>query len=70
MAPPKWYQQAKIKELTVPGSYGARRYRIITAFGTYCVTYPANNTAAFDSMANGIKPQISSCPIPFGKPKA
>ena len=69
MAPPKWYEQAKIKELTVPTGYGARQYRIITASGTYCVTYPSNNTALINTMSQGIKPKISTCPIPFGKPK-
>ena len=70
MAPPKWYEQAKIKELTVPAGHGARRYRVITAFGTYCVTYGNNYTAAVDTMQQGIKPKMSTCPIPFGKPKA
>lgn len=65
MAPPKWYEQAKIKELSVPGSPGVRRYRITTALGTYCVTYPANNSAAFDSMQQGGKPKKSTCPIEF-----
>ena len=43
MAPPRWYEKAKITELVVPGGNGKRRYRVITAQGTFCVTYESNH---------------------------
>ena len=73
LAPPKWYEQAKIKELTVPGGSGERRYRITTAAGTYCLTYPSNHSLisyimqqqGLGSRQSAIKPQKTMCPIEF-----
>lgn len=63
MAPPKWFEAPKIRELIDPGGYGRRRYRVITAKGTYCVTYESNHAPdGLDSVKNGIKPKLTSCP--------
>ncbi|MES2320494.1 MAG: hypothetical protein V4631_23700 [Pseudomonadota bacterium] len=63
MAPPKWYEAPKITELVDPGGYGRKRYRVITANGTYCVTYESNHAPdGIDSMQRGIKPKITTCP--------
>ncbi|MFL6657854.1 MAG: hypothetical protein ACJ8GW_07285 [Massilia sp.] len=63
MAPPKWYEAPKVTEIIDPGGYGRRRYRVITANGTYCVTYESNHAPdGLDTMKNGIKPKITNCP--------
>lgn len=63
MAPPKWYEQAKIKELVEPGGYGRRRYRIITARGTYCITYESNHAPdGIDVIAKGMQKKTTTCP--------
>lgn len=63
MAPPKWYEAAKVQELVDPGGYGRRRYRVITASGTYCITIESNHAPdGIDTMKNGIKPKITTCP--------
>jgi len=63
MAPPSWYEKAKVTELVVPGGGGKRRYRIITAQGTFCVTYESNNSLnGPDPFANARKPTYSTCP--------
>ena len=62
MAPNKWYQAPKMQEIIDPGGYGRRRYRVMTAAGTYCVTYESNHAPdGIDSMQRGIKPKITSC---------
>jgi hypothetical protein len=63
MAPPKWYEPAKMQEIIDPGGYGRRRYRVITSSGTYCITIESNHAPdGIDSMKNGIKPKLTSCP--------
>jgi hypothetical protein len=63
LAPPKWYEAPKIKEIIDPGGYGRKRYRVTTAGGTYCVTYESNHAPdGLDSMKNGIRPKITNCP--------
>ncbi|KQQ96725.1 hypothetical protein [Massilia sp. Leaf139] len=62
MAPNKWYQAPKTQEILDPGGYGRRRYRVITASGTYCVTYESNHAPdGIDTMRNGIKPKMTNC---------
>jgi hypothetical protein len=39
-ARPNWYQAAKIEEISDGAGSGARVYRVVTAFGTFCITYP------------------------------
>ena len=62
MAPNKWYQAPKTQEIIDPGGYGRRRHRVITANGSYCVTYESNHAPdGIDTMQHGIKPKITSC---------
>jgi hypothetical protein len=62
--PPKWYQSAKIKEIIDPGQYGRKRYRITTAFGTFCMTYESPNspTALLDP-SKRVEPKMTNCPV-------
>lgn len=63
LAPPRPGEAPKIEEIIDPGGYGRRRYRVISATGTYCITYESNHAPdGLDSMANGIKPKITTCP--------
>jgi hypothetical protein len=63
LAANKWYQAPKVSELIDPGGYGRRRYRVVTAGGTYCMTYDSNHSpSGLDTMNNGIKPKITDCP--------
>lgn len=63
LAPPKWYEPAKMQEILDPGGYGRRRYRVITSSGTYCITMESNHAPdGIDSMKNGIKPKLTTCP--------
>ncbi|MDL2356860.1 MAG: hypothetical protein QFF03_16535 [Pseudomonadota bacterium] len=43
-ARPEWYQAAKVEEVTTASNGGARVYRITTALGAFCVTYPKNGS--------------------------
>jgi hypothetical protein len=62
-APNRWYQAPKVQEIQDPGGYGRKRYRVVGANGTYCVTYESNHAPdGIDSMQRGIKPKITSCP--------
>ncbi len=64
LAPPKWYEGPKVKEIIDPGGYGRKRYRVITANGTYCITVESNHAPdGLDSMKNGIKPKLTNCPV-------
>lgn len=63
LAPPKWYEAPKIKELVDPGSYGRRRYRVITANGTYCITYESNHAPdGIDVISKGMQQKKTNCP--------
>jgi hypothetical protein len=63
LAPPRAGEAPKIEEIIDPGGYGRRVYRVIGAAGTYCITYESNHAPdGLDSMANGIKPKITTCP--------
>lgn len=63
LAPPRPGEAPKIEEIIDPGGYGRRRYRVISATGTYCITYESNHAPdGRDSMANGIQPKITTCP--------
>jgi hypothetical protein len=63
MAPPRAGEAPKIEEIIDPGGYGRRVYRVIGAAGTYCITYESNHAPdGLDSMSNGIKPKITTCP--------
>lgn len=62
--PPKWYESAKVKEIIDPGQYGRKRYKITTAFGTYCMTYESPNspTAQLD-IGKRVEPKMTNCPV-------
>lgn len=63
MAPNRWYQAPKTQEIIDPGGYGRKRYRVVGAAGTYCVTYESNHAPdGIDSMQRGIRPKVTSCP--------
>ncbi len=63
LAPPKWYQPAKVKEIIDPGQYGRRRYRVTTAFGTYCTTYESIQAPdGRDIMQKGFQAKHTNCP--------
>ena len=62
LAPNKWYQAPKVEEILDPGGYGRRRYRVVGAAGTYCVTYESNHAPdGLDTMRDGIKPKLTNC---------
>jgi hypothetical protein len=63
MAPPKWFEAPKVQEIIDPGGYGRKRYRVITANGTYCITVESNHAPdGLDVIKNGIKPKLTNCP--------
>lgn len=64
LAPPTWYEAPKIKEVIDPGGWGKKRYRIITAKGTYCLTYDSNRPSGGRDMTDGRhRPQVpTNCP--------
>jgi hypothetical protein len=63
LAPNKWYEAPKTQEIIDPGGYGRKRYRVVGAGGTYCVTYESNHAPdGLDTMRNGIRPKITNCP--------
>jgi hypothetical protein len=45
LAPGKWYEAPKVEELVNNTGDGARRTRVVTGNGTYCVTERATNTS-------------------------
>lgn len=62
LAPNKWYEAPKVEEILDPGGYGRRRYRVVGAAGTYCVTYESNHAPdGLDTMRDGIKPKFTNC---------
>ena len=63
MAPPRAGEAPKIQEIIDPGGYGRRVDRVITSTGTYCVVHESNHAPdGIDSLQNGIKPKIMTCP--------
>jgi hypothetical protein len=63
MAPNRWYQAPKVQEIQDPGGYGRKRYRVVGANGTYCVTYESNHAPdGIDTMQRGIQPKLTRCP--------
>jgi hypothetical protein len=62
MAPNRWYQPPKVTEIIDPGGYGRRRYRVVGANGTYCITIESNHAPdGIDSIQHGIKPKVTKC---------
>ena len=65
MAPNKWYQAAKVEDITPPGDDARKIYKITTALGTYCVRYADKNRAWDHGQANLGEPLTGSCPHMF-----
>ena len=65
MAPNKWYQAAKIEDITPPGADARKVYKVTTALGTYCVRYADKNRAWDHGQANLGEPLIGACPHMF-----
>lgn len=63
MVPNRWYQAPKVTEIVDPGGYGRRRYKVVGAAGTYCITQESNHGPdGQDTMRNGIRPKVTTCP--------
>jgi hypothetical protein len=66
MAPNKWYQAAKIEDITPPGDDARKIYRITGALGSYCMHYPdKNRIGAQTGAANFGEPKLGKCPTMF-----
>jgi hypothetical protein len=66
MAPNKWYQAAKIEDITPPGDDARKIYRITGLAGSYCVRYPdKNKIGAQTGAANFGEPLVGACPKMF-----
>lgn len=63
-APNKWYQAARIEDITPPGSDARKIYRITGVLGTYCVRY-ADKNRADQGKANAGEALIGACPHAF-----
>ncbi len=62
MAPRRWFEAPKIREL-VDNTGNARRTRVITGNGTYCITQDkVHAPSGIDTMQRGIKEKITNCP--------
>lgn len=63
LAPPKWYEAAKLTEVIDPSGQGRRRYRVNTAGGTYCMTYDGPHTPnGRDQGKQPSAPKMTNCP--------
>ena len=63
-APNKWYQAAKVEDITPPGMDERKIYRITGVLGTYCVRY-ADKNRADQGKANVGEALIGACPHMF-----
>lgn len=61
LAPNAWYQAPKVEELVNNTGDGARRNRVITGNGTYCITERAPTTS-IDMIEKHGKLRLTSCP--------
>lgn len=61
MAPNAWYEAPKIEELVNNTGDGARRTRVISGGGTYCITERATNTSV-DMIEKHGKQRFTNCP--------
>lgn len=61
MAPNAWYEAPKVAELVNNTGDGARRNRVISGGGTYCVTERAPTTS-IDMIEKHGKTRITNCP--------
>jgi hypothetical protein len=63
MAPPRLWEAPKVEELVNNTGDGARRTRVITGNGTYCVTERATNTDV-EMIEHHGKLRLTNCPSP------
>lgn len=63
-APNRWYQAAKIEDITPPGDDQRKIYKISGMFSDFCVRYQDKNKAD-QGKANAGDPMIGSCPHMF-----
>lgn len=63
-APNKWYQAAKVEDITPPGDDARKIYKITGLLGTYCVRY-ADKNRGDQGKANLGEPLIGACPHMF-----
>lgn len=61
LAPNAWYEAPKTAELVNNTGDGARRHRVITGNGTYCITERAPTTG-IDMIEKHGKQRTTSCP--------
>lgn len=63
-APNKWYQAAKIEDVTPPGDDQRKVYKITGVLGSFCTRYKDKNKAD-QGKANAGEPLIGACPHTF-----
>ncbi len=69
LAPNKWYEAPKTEAVVDPSHYDRRRYRVVGAAGTYCVTYESHHAPdGLDTMRDGIKPKLTTCDVKWEPP--
>lgn len=60
LAPNRWYEAPKIVELVNDGGDGARRFRVLTPLGIYCITERSPATS-IDMIEKHGKQRITNC---------
>lgn len=61
-APNRWYEAPKVTEIIDPGPYARRRYRVVGARGTYCITVESNHAPdGIDIGRHGIQQKKTTC---------
>ncbi|UOD30377.1 hypothetical protein INH39_01050 [Massilia violaceinigra] len=61
-APNRWYEAPKVTEIIDPGQYDRRRYRVVGADGTYCITVESNHAPdGLDISSKGIQHKKTNC---------
>jgi len=63
-APNKWYQAARIEDITPPGDDQRKIYKITGMLGSYCLRYPDKNKADQGKAYVG-EPLLGACPHMF-----
>jgi hypothetical protein len=63
-APNKWYQAAKIEDITPPGDDQRKIYKITGVLGSYCLRYADKNKADQGKAYVG-EPLLGACPHMF-----
>lgn len=61
-APNRWYEAPKVTEIIDPGQYDRRRYRVVGAKRTYCITVESNHAPdGLDISSKGIQHKTTTC---------